>query len=100
MAPSTLLVSEGELAVAASWFYKRSDVYLLRAPGEFHWGLTYEDTKHRMLTVEQFETMLDKERGKSHPILFVYIWNYETYRDRLPEPDFVATWGRFVLVQF
>jgi 4-amino-4-deoxy-L-arabinose transferase len=97
--PSALLVSEGELAVAASWFYKRSDVYLLRAPGEFHWGLTYEDTKHRMLTVEQFETMLDK-RGESHPILFAYIRNYETYRDRLPEPQFVATWGRFVLVQF
>jgi 4-amino-4-deoxy-L-arabinose transferase len=100
VAPETVLVSAGALAVSMSWAYKRDDVYFLCGAGELDWGLEYEDSRHRRLTVDQLAALLDRRRGSSHVVLFDYGGHFEQYRDHLPQPLFVAIYGRFVLVRY
>jgi 4-amino-4-deoxy-L-arabinose transferase len=97
---STILVSEAELAVAACWYYRRADVYLVGGTGELAWGFTYDDAENRLLTESQLGALIAGNGDRNSVTLFAYRTRYEDYRDRLPTPRFIDTYGRFVLVQF
>ena len=98
--PDSILVSDNYLAPAVCWFYKRSDVYLLEKGGEFTYGLTYGDSKGRLLTIDKFKEMAEKGLGKGRLVLITHKKRYEAYRDRLPKPIFMDEYGKFVFVQF
>ena len=54
----SVLVSDNYLAPAVCWLYGRSDVYLLEVGGEFTYGLTYDDSKGRLLNIEDRKSVV------------------------------------------
>ncbi len=98
--PRTIIISEGELAVAACYYYKRDDVYLYRGKGELAWGLDYEDADGRFLSDEDLRELFDTYRGASRIVLVVRRGHYEEYRDKFPPPVYEDTFGRFTFVEF
>jgi 4-amino-4-deoxy-L-arabinose transferase len=54
----TLLIADGDLFGALSWFAKRDDVYLLMSRGEISYGLSYPDSAQRYLDQARFAELL------------------------------------------
>jgi 4-amino-4-deoxy-L-arabinose transferase len=54
----TLLIADGDLFGALSWFAKRNDVYLLMSRGEISYGLSYPDSTQRYLDQIRFAELL------------------------------------------
>ncbi len=96
----TILVSDKYLALTVSWIYKRNDVYICGDGGELAWGLSYDDTKHRLLTPDEFKKLARKESGKNRLIYVTFLEEYAGYRDHLPPPAFMDTYGLFVFIEF
>ncbi len=96
----TIIVSEAELAVAACYYYKRTDVYLYKGRGELAWGLDYEDAAGRLLSTDALKNLFDTHHGTRRLVLIVRRGHYEEYREMLPDPVFEDTFGRFTFVEF
>jgi 4-amino-4-deoxy-L-arabinose transferase len=98
---NTILVSDNYLTPAVCWSYKRSNVFLLNNPGEFDYGLEYDDsTKQRMLNIEQLREIITKNSDKKHMILITSTKRYIEYNQQLPKPVFENTDCGFVLAEF
>lgn len=93
------LVSGDDPLRAVCWFYKRDDIYLLRAPGELKYGLSYDDSKHRLLSLDQLTEMV-KAQEEKRVVLIAKARRYAEYKHLLPRPVFEDTNGRFVFVRF
>lgn len=98
--PDTLLVSYENPLRAVCWFYKRDDVYVLMKGDELSYGLAYEDSKHRLLSAEQFGQLVAENSGKRGVVLISKLREYEQYKNRLPKPLSEQSNGEFVFVQF
>jgi 4-amino-4-deoxy-L-arabinose transferase len=97
----TILVSGNSQVQAACWFYKRSDIFLIRSGGELSYGLEHDESKHhRLLSVEQFRNLINKNSGKKHVVLITDTKHYAEQKSKLPEPAFEDIDGRFVFAQF
>jgi len=87
--PDTILVSDEDQVRAVCWFYKRNDVYLLAGAGELMYGLQYQDSKDRLLTIDRFNTLV-----KRYPGHIVAVFNFQKYQSlegKLPKPLFLET---------
>jgi len=87
--PDTILVSDEDQVRAVCWFYKRNDVYLFSEGGELMYGLQYDDSKKRLLTIDRFNTMVKKYPGR-----IVAVFNFQKYQSlkgKLPKPLFLET---------
>ena len=87
--PDTILVSDEDQVRAVCWFYKRNDVYLLAGGGELTYGLQYNDSKDRLLTVDRFNTLV-----KRYPGRIVAVFNFRKYQSlkgKLLKPLFLET---------
>jgi 4-amino-4-deoxy-L-arabinose transferase len=87
--PDTILVSDEDQVRAVCWFYKRDDVYLLGGRGELMYGLNYNDSKKRFLTIDGFNTLV-----KRYPGRIVAVFNFQRYQSwkaKLPKPLFLKT---------
>ncbi len=62
--PDTLLVTDGSILRAVSWYLKRKDVYLLNSD-EVSYGLSYPDAAGRLLDPEAFAVLVNKSH---HPV--------------------------------
>jgi 4-amino-4-deoxy-L-arabinose transferase len=98
--PNTILVSDGNLVPSVCWFYKRQDVYLLKNNHEISYGLSYPDSKHRLLSVSRFATLVNENIGKNPVILISGTKHYAKYKDQIPKPVFEDASGAFVISQF
>jgi 4-amino-4-deoxy-L-arabinose transferase len=97
----TILVSGNSQVQAACWFYKRSDILLIRSGGELSYGLDHDESKrHRLLSVEQFRDLINKNSGKNSVVLITDAKHYAEQKSKLPEPAFEDIDGRFVFAQF
>ncbi|MBW2117280.1 MAG: phospholipid carrier-dependent glycosyltransferase [Deltaproteobacteria bacterium] len=97
----TILVSGNSPLHATCWFYKRSDVFLIRSGGEMSYGLDHDELKrHRLLSVEQFRDLINKNSGKKRVVLITDTKHYAEQKIKLPEPAFEDINGRFVFAQF
>jgi 4-amino-4-deoxy-L-arabinose transferase len=85
--PDTILVSDSKMFHAVCWIYKRSDVYCLRK-GELEYGLSYDDSKHRLLDFEKLADLLANEKNKNI-VLIARDRNYAGWKERLPQPTIV-----------
>jgi len=98
---NSILVSDNNLTPAVCWSYKRSDVLLLINPGEFEYGLAYEDSsKHRLLDIDQLQELIAKDLDKEHVILITSTKRYMEYKQKLPKPFFENIDCGFVFVEF
>ena len=87
--PDTILVSDEDQVRAVCWFYKRNDVYLFAGGGELMYGLKYNDSKDRLLTIDRFNTLV-----KRYPGRIVAVFNFQKYQSlkgKLPKPLFFET---------
>ncbi len=99
--PDTVLVTDYELVSAVNWFYKRNNVFLFAWCGELNYGLSYEDSEHRVLTIVQlFRWIVNKGSGKESIILIVDNKHYMRYRHIFPKPLFEESEGNLVFVEF
>jgi 4-amino-4-deoxy-L-arabinose transferase len=98
---NTILVSDNNLAAAVCWNYKRSDVLLLINPGEFEYGLAYDNaSKHRLLDIDQFRELITESVSKEHTILITGTKRYIEYKHLLPEPIFENIDNGFVFAEY
>ncbi len=98
--PDTIIVSHETALHAVCWFYKRNDVYLLVNPGELEYGLSYEDSKHRLLDPKQFGEFVSEHAGKHQVVLISKARDYRRYKDQLPKPASEDDNGGFVFARF
>ncbi len=74
---------------AVCWEFQRDDVWIFLRPGELRYGLRYPEQSHRLLDLEAFGALVEKERGSSGVLLVLPSDLYlELYRE-LPEPKWV-----------
>jgi 4-amino-4-deoxy-L-arabinose transferase len=68
--PDTVLVSDDIMIHAVNWFFRRSDVFMISA-GESAHGLSFEDSKHRLIEYGALKQFLD-EHTRRQPMVIVY----------------------------
>ena len=98
--PDTILVSDNYLVDSVCWFYRRDDVYLIMKGGELGYGLSYNDSKQRLLTFDQFKKLINKYSGMNHVILIMSAERYEEYRHLMPKPALEDINCGFVFARF
>ncbi|MDM8521913.1 phospholipid carrier-dependent glycosyltransferase [Desulfococcaceae bacterium HSG8] len=98
--PDTVIISHETVTGAACWFYKRADLYLLADTGEFKYGLSYEDSKHRLSDADNIGQIIRKAHGENCAVLVSKAKNYKEYISVMPEPASEDSDGGFVLVRF
>ena len=98
--PDTVLVSDNYLTPAVCWCYKRTDVFLIDRGGELTYGLGYDDSKQRLLDIDQFKKLIDKSSGKGCITLITSAKRYVEYRQLLPKPVFEDIDHGFVFAEF
>ena len=96
----TVLVSDNYLTPTVCWCYKRTDVLLIDRGGELTYGLKCEDSKQRLLDIDQFKKLIDSNSGRGYIALITSTKRYEEYRRFLPEPIFEDINSGFVFVEF
>jgi 4-amino-4-deoxy-L-arabinose transferase len=98
---NTILVSDNYLTPAVCWSYKRSNVFLLNNPGEFAYGMEYDDTtKKRLLNIDQLRELITKNSGKKSTVLITSTKRYIEYKQELPKPVFEKMDCGFVFAEF
>jgi len=98
--PDTVLVSDNYLTPAVCWCYKRADVFLIDRGGELTYGLGYDDSKQRLLDIDQFKKLIDKSSRKGGINLITSTKRYMEYRQLLPKPIFEDIDSNFVFAEF
>jgi hypothetical protein len=98
--PESIIVSEAELVVAASYYYKRTDVLVLEHKGELAWGLEYEESEGRSLALDDLTGLVEREAGEGRLVLVIRRDHHDRYRRELPRPLYESKFGRFSFVQY
>lgn len=98
--PCGEIYAEKYLFHAVCWVYKRSDVILFDDAGELHYGLGYEDAKHRIISFAKFNSMVREGREGRLVTLVTRKRIYLEVKDQLPHPVYEAMDGGFVLSQY
>jgi len=96
----TVLVSDNYLTPAVCWCYKRTDILVMNRGGELAYGLRYDDSKQRLLDIDQFKKLIGKNLGKGYIALVTSTKRYTEYRQLLPEPAFEDIDCGFVFAEF
>lgn len=97
--PDSTIVSDRKLVRAVCWFYKRSDVFLYVKSGELAYGLSYPDSKHRLLSADQFKHLVAKG-AKGRIVLIAKTTHFRKFRNLIPEPIYLDTDSGFTFAQF
>jgi 4-amino-4-deoxy-L-arabinose transferase len=91
----TLIISDGNVIRAATWYFKRDDVYLISV-GELDYGLQYPDSAYKLLDQQQFSALMSQ--SASRPIIMVCNPTCdEKFSRLLPATASKQTWGDFEL---
>jgi len=59
---NTILVSDGNVIRSVAWTFKRNDIYLLYS-GELGYGLSYDDSKQKLIGIKGLKTLLEKQQA-------------------------------------
>jgi len=93
----TLIISDGNVIRAVTWYFKRDDVYLI-SEGELDYGLQYPDSTYKLIDQEHFSELMSDSANR--PIIMVCNPNCdERYSKLLPATAIQKSWGDFVLWQ-
>ena len=66
----------------------------------FYRAFGYDDSKHRLLELEQFKELVMQNSGKERVILIARLKKYESWKKRLPEPLFEDNNGGYVFARY
>jgi len=96
----SVLVASNNVTAAVCWFCNRDDVLIVGSHGEYDYGLSHEDSKHRLLNAERLGHLIEDNAGKKSVVFCTDARQYEEYAAKLPKP-ICRTVGRgLVLAQF
>jgi len=100
----TILVSEGGLAPALCWYYKRNDVLILEdEAGELKYGLGYPDAEDHGISLGRLAELVRETSGTGRRVVLVGRTRlYESWRKVLPEPvsEEKDVTGTFIIAGF
>ena len=82
--PDTVIISDEDTLRAACWYLKRSDVFVLVNGGELDYGLACPDADGRLLHLDAFSGLIDRNRGKM--LLVARQKSVKRWKDQLPKP--------------
>ena len=75
--PEDTIVAYNNMFPAASWYFRRNDVYMLHKGGEMGYGLKYSDAAHRLISESRFAEMTkEPRRGK-----LIFLMKTKKFRD-------------------
>jgi 4-amino-4-deoxy-L-arabinose transferase len=97
---STVLVTDGALVRSVCWSYKRSDVFLLGTQGELEYGLSYPDSRHRWIPLENVRHWMAEFPPGVRILMIIEEGHYRKWRWRLPDPIKATIEKRIALVEF
>jgi len=98
--PDTLIVTDDTLGPAVCWTYKRQDVFFLNKGGEMTYGLGYDDSKHRLLTIDGFNALVAEGSRAGRIVLIIRARSYSQWSQQLTKPQAIDTNGHFVFARF
>ena len=94
--PDTLILSDDIMLHAVNWSYKRADVYMTGA-GESEHGLSFEDSRHRLLEGENLKQFIVDHLNKENMVI-VHHSDADAYMNSImPAQAQQSRWGKFVL---
>jgi 4-amino-4-deoxy-L-arabinose transferase len=96
----SLVTANNSMVSAVCWSCNRSDVLLIGSRGEYEYGLSYDDSKHRLLSLEQFKALVAGNVNKRTIVLFTDARQYDDYALGLPKPVWQTVSGGLALAQF
>lgn len=86
--PDTVLVTEDGLAASVCWYYGRDDVYILGGVGEYEYGLSYTDSKHRNINVRQLADKIAEQGERGRIVLITDARGRAKRENKLPDPSY------------
>jgi len=98
--PESILVAENGLTAAVCWYYGRDDIHILGNAGEYTYGLSYADSRHRDLDIEQLKDMIVPPAGPEHVVLITKTSHYTDFRKQLPNPSYEQIRGGLAWVEY
>ena len=95
---NSIVIADEHVVRAVSWYLKRSDIYVLGAPKELQYGLSYPDAIGRLLDKDEAINLINKNRGRI--VLIAEEKLLAPWRHLLPKPVIKdqSRYGRYVLL--
>ena len=92
-----ILANNVGMASALAWQLKRSDILLFDQPGELAYGVSYADSRQRLVTAAQFAQWLSEHRRQGEVSLVMKLSDDKRPTDdRIPQPDRSFQHGRML----
>ena len=79
-----IVISDEKAISAACWYLKRDDIYLINYDGELNYGLSYPDSRQRVIKLNSVAGFINENREKT--VLIGKAKKLERWKDRLPVP--------------
>jgi len=95
-----VLVTANGLTASVCWCYRRDDVFIIDRIGEYAYGLGYDDSRHRVLSIDQFRDMVADRARAERVTLIIGAEHYAEYRGQLPSPSYRDTHDGLVWVEY
>lgn len=102
VAHDSILISDDYIGPAVCWLFQRSQILLLGEGGELKYGLKYEDTGKRLLSLKTLNELVaapDKHAGRD-VVLIVDYGRFSKFRNAIPRPDIERISNGFVLLRY
>lgn len=98
--PNSVIFAGEKSLLAACWYYKRNDIYIVEAAGELKFGLEFDQSSPRLIDVAQVSRFIAEHPGKS--VLIASVKNYEKWKKLLPAPSLLDNNGAkgYVFVKY
>ena len=95
---NSIVIADEHVIRAVTWYLKRSDIYVLGAPKELQYGLSYQDAAGRLLDKETAIDLINKNPGRV--VLIAEKKLLVPWRHLLPKPVIQdqSRYGRYVLL--
>lgn len=96
----TSVLASDELALAACWYLKRQDIYLVEGGGELQYGLNYDDARQREMTPAEAGDFIRKHAGNA--VIITTQEKYSRWQPFLPIPVALDSNGKdgFVVASY
>lgn len=95
-----VLIAEGGLTAAVCWYYGRNDVHILGRTGEYAYGLSYPDSRHRAIDYEQLTNVITEQRKSGRVVLIIKAQDYAAHEERMPHPSHEETHDGLVWIEY
>ena len=97
IAPDAIIATDSTLLSSASWYFKRTDIYLVGSAGEAEYGLSYADARHRHIDYSVFGDFIAQSE---RPVAYFDKFGGKPPPDDLPRGASEGVMGRFILFRY